>query len=239
MKSFLISLFISILLLSCNSKSEELLKFESYLPQNDLQVLNEWVNLFDEVIRNNYQNNNDKAIKLLMNDILNDNADKWNLDEITTCQLIQKFDSSTLELRSRKLKYDTVYSSYNYKLLDSTYYSKEPMIVTISQDKDTSWSDIVIAGIESLEETIEYIENDGYFDTINKSSFTKALDSMNLINPNIQNYLHNKKQLAFLNYKIVAATSLELDKNELENKLIQRIIIFEAFINCLKKEYGC
>jgi hypothetical protein len=239
MKSILICIIFSSLLISCNHKSEEILKFESYLPQNDLLVLNEWVNLFDEVIRNSYHHDNGQNIKSLMEDILKEDIDKWKLDKAATCELIQKFDSSTLELRSRKLKYDTVYSSNSYKLWDSTYYSKEPMIVTVTQDQDTSWGDIMIAGIESLEETIEYLENDGYFDTINKSSFTKALDSLNLINPNIKNYLSNKKHLAYLNYKVVAVTSLELDKSELDNKLIKRIIIFEAFVNYIKKEYGC
>ena len=236
MKKDTIYILIIILSIGCGGKSTLESDFEKSLPKEDLMILNDLVGKFDDLVESKYQGD----VRKLLAEIGDEETVFENIDSSSNCKLIKGFENSTLEFRSEKLQYDTVYSSnYHSWFGEEKSYSDEPIIVTVAQDRDTSWGDIIIVqGEQTTQNMIEQIRKDGYWNHISDSSFLKALKEVNLNNSAIAQYIDAKLAAGELNHVLIAKTTLENDI-DIDNYFIKRIIIFEVFRNQMKREHGC
>ena len=234
MKKQKLYILLLILTIGCSLKSSIESKFEGNLPKEDLIMLNRLVEKFDELIENKYEGN--------IPDFLNSVAEGESITEIVNknsdCQILLAFEKSTLEYKGEKLQYDTVYASNYYKIGEEELFSEDLIIMTVTQDRDTSWGDIVVIGEQTTQKKIEEIKKQGYWNHISESSFVRALTETKIENQEIDEYLDRRQAVGELNPKSMANALLEF-KIDVNSYFIKRIIVFEIFRQQIKREHGC
>lgn len=223
------------------SKSVDLSNFEESISNSDLEILNKWVVLFDEIFEDNYSKD-EKGKILLFEDILNSNTKKWNLNRDETCKLLKDYNTSTLEYKYIKKQYDTVY--YSEKLNpDSQILQFDSVgIVSITQEQDTSYGDDILLPPsieETIENKIEYIKEQGYCFTLNESSFFGAINNIESKDSIVLDYIYSRNLVGLLNYQTIVANGIRNEKMDLNNEIWRKIFVFEVLIKYIEKEYGC
>lgn len=221
-------------MIGCKMENPIKIKFEKNLPVQDLMVLDEMTNEFGQLIKNKYKG----KIENFLADIVNKKTIFDANDERKYCLLLSKFRKSTLEYKSEKLKYDTVYASNNYQIGEEEFYSEEPVIMTVTQNQDTSWEDLIVFGEQTTQKKIQEVKNRGYWNHISESSFVKAIIESKIDDKDIQGFIDSKQAIGDLN-PIGMANSILESKIDVNDYLIKRIIIFEIFRKQIKKEHGC
>ncbi len=230
-KVFYISIYI---LVSCSSRNATELQFDQFLPDNDLTILTKMVNSYDDLIKTKYKG----ELYYLLDDVINGNQIFQQNDSSKLCDLIKEFELSTLEFKSEKTQYDSVYASNYYKIGDDEQFSDEPIIMTITQEHDTSWIDFVAIGVETVEEKIHFVKEQGYWKHISESSFVNSLIELNSKDENILSYIDRRQAVGYVNPKVMAEGIMENKINH-NDYLIKRIIVFELYRNLIKEVYGC
>jgi len=234
MKKHKLYILLIILIIGCNSNSPIESKFEKKLPKEDLIVLNQLVQKFDELIDDEYEGNIQEFLKR----IAEEESIAGIKDKNINCQILVKFEKSTLEYRSEKLQYDTVYASNYFRIGEEELFSEEPVIMTVTQDRDTSWVDIIVSGAQTTEKKIEVVRKDGYWNHVSESSFVRALIETKIKNHDVGEYVDARKSFGELNPRLMANGILE-SKINTNNYFMKRIIVFEIFRKQIKKEHGC
>ena len=220
-------------MIGCKFKDSKKEKFKENLPKNDLIVLEKLGNNFDQLLIKKYDGN----IRLFLADVKNERL-VFDDNKKGNCDLLKEFEESTLEFKSEILQYDTVYASKSYKLGSEEFYSNQPVIITITQDQDTSWEYVVVYGEETTEKKIEQVKKRGYWNHISESSFVNALIESNLENGDIKEYMEAKKSTGELNPRAMANGILE-SNIKVDDYFIKYIIVFEIFRKQIRKGYGC
>lgn len=234
MKKQKLYIFLIILTIGCNLNTSKESKFERNLPKKDLIMLNRLVEKFDELIKNKYEGN----INEFLNRVVEGKSIIEIADKNSNCQILIEFEKSTLEYKSEKLQYDTVYASNNYKIGDEELFSYESLIMAVTQDRDTGWEDIVVFGEQTTEQKIEEVKKHGYWNHISESSFVRALIETKIENQDIDEYIDARQSDGELNPRLMANGILE-SKIDVNNYFIKRIIVFEIFRKQIKKEHEC
>ena len=228
-------IFISlVILVSCTSKNASEINFERLLPEKDLNILNEMVDSYDQLINTKFDGDYDR----LITDVINEVQMFSQKDSLEFCQLIKKFDESSLEYKRERVAYDTVYASNYFKIGDKKQFSEKLIIITITNEQDTSWQDFVAIDVETVEDKIMSVKNEGYWKHISESTFVNALIELNSKGENITDYIDRKISAGYVNPKMMANGILnhEIDQNDY---FIKRIIVFELYGNLIKENYGC
>ncbi|MEM6378925.1 MAG: hypothetical protein AAF705_11965 [Bacteroidota bacterium] len=231
----ILAIIILLITSGCFHKSSELSRFESQLPKMDLHVLNDLVAAFDQLIDETYQGD----IPAFLRDV---GAEKPILSQEKKnayCQLLERFESSTLALKSQTMPYDTVYASNWYILGGEASYSEAPMFYTITQEQDTSWGIPILRGERTIEEKIEYLKRDGYWKIISRSSFVNALKAIDTKDQNVIEYLKVKQEIGYINPIRIARQEVNQPQMDFDRPLIKRIIVFEVFKGIIQAEFGC
>lgn len=227
-------LLITIFIIGCQNLNPTVNKFRNYLPPKDLMVLEKMVDYFDELIMDKY--NGDPS--LFWKNILDDKAALDEHEKKRACELLKEFEESTLEYKSEKLEYDTVYASNYYKIEDKELYSEEPVIMTVTQEQDTSWDLRFFPREQTIEENINEVKKEGYWNYISKSSFVKALIASASNDEEVKEYIEARNTIVKLNYKNMVQEILD-SKIDTNDYFIKRIVVFEILSKQVKEEYGC
>ena len=170
------------LLFSCQRAQTDQEKFEASLTPNDLKVLNEWVQYYDDFLLENYPRIKDKH-RAFCRDINDLDTEVWKIDSVKFKPILNEFEKSTLNKKIEQLKYDTVYLSVNCRQYgeDSFCTNTDSCVVAIRQNgiidacclrADNSE---VPQSLSDWEKSLWIYKNDGYWHTINESSFLAAL----------------------------------------------------------------
>jgi len=234
MKKQKLYILLIILTIGCNLNFSKESKFERNLPKKDLIMLNRLVENFDKLIENKYEGN----INEFLNRVVEGKSIIEIADKNSNCQILIEFEKSTLEYKSEKLQYDTVYASNNYKIGEEELFSDELLIITVTQDKDTSWEDFEVFGEQITEKKMKEIKKHGYWNHISESSFERALIETKIENQDIDEYIDARQSVGELNPRLMANGILE-SKIGANNYFIKRIIVFEIFRKQMKKEHKC
>jgi len=234
MKINILIILLSLITTGCQQKKSNINRFEENLPKSDLTVLDKLAKEFDQFIEKRY----DGKIDSFLTGVAETKRIFDRSEGGDYCQLLEKFDKSTLEYKSEKLSYDTVYTSNFYKTRDEEFYSADPIFITVTQEKDTGWEDLMLLDEQTLQHKIDYIEKVGYWKFISESSFVNSLTETNIRNKNVVNYIEARHTFGNLNPATTsrAIRKLELD---LDNYFVKRIIVFEIFAEIIKLEYQC
>jgi len=225
LKFLLLLCFSFITLSSCDQRPEELRAFEDALPPKDLVALNDMVVYFEEIIVNRYNGDRDSLLQRIV--------DRAPLKEIfyldENNDLYTQFLESTLNFKDIKHKYQEAFLNNGHKppKEDKFYMKNQDQYLAIDKNGDTSFiPPFIISGVETIEEHIAYIIEDGYWERIHDSSFFNSLE--NIENQRVQEYLERRNQIGPLNPSIMAAHilyNINLDKDV----FAKRVFLFEMF----------
>ena len=229
MLRILLKLIVLSLFFGCEVTNQKELEFENSLPKMDLATIEEMVNVYDNLVESKYNGNPNQLFLEIANDqtIFNKSyAEKY-------CKLVKKFDNSTLEFKTKKASYDSVYLT-----TDGT-------IVKLKKDQEQGKDDLVleedillIPQWSTMEEEIQEIKDNGYHEFVSESSFLNALRKIADGNEDVLGFIDRKEMVGYLSPKRLAIGLLEYDL-DLNDYFIKRIIVFELFTNQLKIEFGC
>ena len=229
MKIELIIILLTFSFFGCETKNKLEIEFENHLPKTDKLILEEIVNVFDNYIESEFNGNSKEYYK----HIESKSAKFTESYKKTFCELLDKFDNSTLEYKSIKVKYDSV------------YFSKDGEIRRIRQKQDIEpgekvYEDVIDVFPPGLtnNEQLEKIKLEGYWRFISDSSFKKALLEISTNNSNIQQYIDRKDAVGYINPYALASSIQILDIDDTDY-FIKRIIAVELFINEIRINYGC
>lgn len=222
-------IMIVLICISCKSRNQLEIDFENHLPVEDLKVLEGIVSSYDNLIATIYDGKVDKFISQI-------ESNQPSLEENKKqeyCELVRKFDESTLEFKIQNVKYDSVYLSDSGSIISIM----QPEDITESELRLDEEISILSAG-RTIEEEIEEIKNKGYWRFISASSFTAALSEISNYDIEIQGYIARKEAVGYISPQRMASLILksEIDR---ENYFIKRILAIELFIAQIKNEYGC
>jgi len=215
--------------MSCENRDRIQVEFESNLPEADQNLLTQIVNAYEDLIETEYRG---EAYKFFSQIELNKRVlNVSNKQEY--CELLKKFDRSTLEYKRENVKYDSV------------YLSDQGEIIRIEQSEDISENELqldeeisILPPGRTIEEEIEEIKRRGYWRFISASSFISALSEISDSKIEIQEYIEVKEAVGLINPQRMASS---LIKNEIDedNYFIKRIIAIELFIKQIRKEFEC
>ncbi|MGK0313967.1 MAG: hypothetical protein ACI86M_000177 [Saprospiraceae bacterium] len=220
-------------MLSCNNDNSRINSFNQNLPHNDRIVLEELVDLFEKLLRDNYGESKNQT-RTMLNDIVNGNTIDWEYDKQEVCSVLNSFQNSTLELKGEKLKYDTVYAGISLITKDP----QDTVVITITQDKDTSEELVYLTGNDSFKAQVEQVKEYGYWNLLNRSSFVQALKHER--NPELINqYIHRREAVGKWSHKFIAKSMGADSAINFNDYFIKRIVVFEVFYENLRIEHGC
>jgi hypothetical protein len=215
--------------MSCKNRNQLEIEFENNLPPTDQVLLENIVTSYDNFINTTYSNNENEFFSHIASN--QSTLKEFNMQEY--CQLVKLFEKSTLEYKSKNVKYDSV------------YLSDQGTIISVMQEED-----IIEDGLQfdeeieffsqqkTIEEQIEEVKVRGYWRFISDSSFKLALSKIAKDKPDIQAYIDRKDVAVYINPKKMAKSMLDNDINE-NDYFVKRIIAIELFIQQIKIEYGC
>ena len=215
--------------ISCKNRNQLEIEFENHLPVEDQKLLEYIVSSYDNFVISVYDGNVDEFISQIESN--QPSLKEYKKQEY--CELVRMFDKSTLEFKSKNVKYDSV------------YLSDSGSIITIEQPEDITEDELqldeeisILPPGRTLEEEIEEIKIRGYWRFISASSFTTALSEISISNVEIQDYVDTKEAVGFINPERMASSLLK-SEIDMENYFIKRILVIELFIKQIKNEYGC
>ena len=235
MKNLILFLLTFLAFASC--KDENRTQFERNLPEGDLVVLNELIDSFDQFINRKY----DGDVKRYLQDVVNRDTIFTEQDTEVNCDLLCSYNESTLEIKSERLDFDTVFASHlETDFNGNKRYSEELSIVSVKQNGDTTWGELIIAGNaeQTLENQILEKKKYGYWKLISASSFLKALENTEIRNKDVKNYIEGKQEEGEIYPQRLASETLHFDI-DVDDYFIRRILVLEVFINKYKQEKRC
>ena len=229
MKRLLLVIVAIPILIGCETASQKEREFEKSLPQADLIVLEKIVESYNNLLESKYNGDPKQLFSAISSGqpILNEAR------EPQYCELINLLSSSTLEYKSRNVKYDSVYLADDGSIKkvrkenDSTNYK-------LVLDEDF----IVLPPGRTIEEEVERIREEGYWEFVSESSFISALKSIADGNTDLEQYIDRKENVGYVDTKSMARSLMEDDISD-DNYFVKRIVALELFINKVKIEYGC
>jgi hypothetical protein len=231
MKNLGYILFIVTILLSCKSENQRIESFNKLLPKTDKQVLDSWVKFYDELKKENYSTS---STKQLLQDIVNNRTAHWKYDKQLLCKILTDFKESTLEIKGEILKYDTVFVGHSRITNELT----DTMIITVTQDQDTSEQLEVLFGDNSWQAQVDKAKNDGYWNLINESAFVNSIKHQG--NPKeINEYIETREMIGKWSYRKIAESMFQDSTIDYEEYFIKRIIVFEIISEHMNQEHGC
>ena len=202
MEKLLYILLIVSTLVGCQTRSHLEIEFERHLPKTDFILLQRLVDAYDNFIEASYSGDTDK----FFSQIELDKPIFIETDKQSYCEILKMFDESTLDYKSQKVKYDSV------------YLSEEGNIITIRQKEDVYDEELkqeeeitILSPGQTIEEEIEKIKEEGYWRLISESSFKSALLKISKKNPNtdLEEYIKTKETIGYVNPQLMASSIIK------------------------------
>lgn len=215
--------------ISCENRNQLELAFENHLPKNDQILLEDIVNSYDHLIETAY---NGDAYEFF-SQIESERPLPKGFNKSAYCELVNRFDKSTLAFKSQNIKYDTVYLSEQGNIITK----EQPEDITengLALDEEIT----ILPPGGTIEEEIEKIKKRGYWRFISASSFRTALEKVSNEHADIQAYIDKKEAVGYINPQIMASSVVK-HKMDAENYFIKRIIAIELFLYQIRKTYRC
>lgn len=226
---FIIAIIGVLPLIGCDVRTPPVIAFESALPNTDLRLLEKLVASYDEMIVAKFDGDPTVFIDAIQNDeSIFDKHDRGYL-----CELINLIDASTLNFRTERMSYDTVFLSGNGTVVART--------ADFSPDDDMNFMEeeiIILRSGESDTAQFERIVNEGYQKFVSESSVIVGFRSIAHLNKEVEQYLKRRRDAATSNVRI-KAKSISGMLVDTEDYFIKRIIVFELYIGQIRKELEC
>ncbi len=215
--------------MSCKNRNQLEIQFENHLPATDQRLLKKIVSSYDNFIKMAYSGKVDDFYSQI-------ESNKPTLKELNKeeyCELVKMFDESTLEYKSKNVKYDSVYMS------------DHGSIISVMQEEDIIEDELqfddeieFFPQCRTVEEQLNEVKKRAYWRFISESSFKLALSKIAKNKLEIQGYIDRKDAVRYISPKLMAKSLLENNINE-NDYFIKRVIAIELFIQQIKLEYGC
>ena len=225
---YIILLVLIISLMACHG-DENIDRFEAGSPKQDLEVLEDWIIFYEDLVEENYPSNDPRELLL---DISNDLVSGLNINQERLCRLINRYDSSTLEAKYQRHDYDTVYATNLEDINPSV-----AEIYSVTKDGDTIEALTMLAPNKTVESLVEEEKINGYTELISEGSFILGLEKVR-DRKDIEGKLEVYEQVGKIPPKLAAKNIAHNQSIDHEDYFIKRIIVVDI-LYLYWRSYAC